>query len=161
MARSHELPNWFAHVDVGSGTPKRASALVTAVAAAVAIGTNVFEVISSATLFLLVLYTLGSASLCISQSKGEVGRFNVPVLVPYAAVFTNASFLVYYLMFEFDTIKFVMGVISASTLWFFANHSRSARDIARRVQRTCSVDALYFIELGSMTSKAGAEDLQR
>jgi len=120
MARSHELPNWFAHVDVGSGTPKRASSLVTAVAAAVAICTNVFEVISSATLFLLVLYTLGSASLCISQSKGEVGRFNVPVLVPYAAVFTNASFLVYYLMFEFDSIKFVMGVILASTLWYSA-----------------------------------------
>jgi len=121
MARSSELPNWFAHVDVRSGTPRRASALVTAVATAVSLGTNVFAVISSATLFLLVLYTLGSASLCISQRKGNVGRFTVPVLVPYAAVFTNVSFLVYYLMFEFDSIKFVVGVILASCFTFWCS----------------------------------------
>lgn len=117
MARHGELPEALSKLQGSALIARRASAMVTALAAPLSIGPLFFEVISKATLFLLVLYFLGDVSLCLAHRQSLPGSVEVPIVVPLAGAFANFVSIVYFMVFEFTSSRAVPALMLGSSFW--------------------------------------------
>ena len=104
MARRHELPSWFAHVDEGRSLPLRAEVTVAAVVIVLTAAVNLRGAIGFSGVTILTYYAItNAASLTLPRSQrrwpravgvvGLAGCTLLVVMLPLAAVITGAGVL--------------------------------------------------------------------
>ena len=93
LARDGELPRPLAQVNDRTRTPVRATLLIAALVAVLALFFPITQLAESTSLFTLVVFAFVNASMIRLRASGPAGPYDPPPLLPWIGLATNVAFL--------------------------------------------------------------------